>query len=43
MPYPKKCIIRKSLFPGAAEGIEEKFIFVSVDVDFEESIYECIC
>lgn len=43
MPYPEKCIIRKGLFPRTAEGIEEKFIFVSIDVDFEESIYECIC
>lgn len=43
MPYPEKCIIKKGLFPGTAEGIEEKFIFVSIDVDFEESIYGCIC
>ena len=42
MPYPEKCIIRKGLFPATAEGIEDEFVFASIDVDFEESIYECI-
>lgn len=43
MPFPNKCIIRKGLFPVSAEGIEEKFVFVSIDVDFEKSIYDCMC
>lgn len=43
MPYPDKCIIRKGLFPISAQGIEEEFIFVSIDVDFEKSIYDCMC
>lgn len=42
MPYKEKCIIRKGLFPGSARGIEAEFKFVSIDVDFEESIYESL-
>lgn len=43
MPYPKNCIIRKGLFPQTAQGLEEcKYAFVSVDVDLENSIYECL-
>lgn len=42
MPYPEQCIVRKGLFPTTAEGIDEKFVFASIDVDFEKSIYECI-
>lgn len=32
-------IIKQGLFPDSLDGLEEKFIFVSLDVDFEESIY----
>lgn len=43
MPYPKNCIVRKGLFPQTAQGLEEcKYAFVSVDVDLENSIYECL-
>lgn len=42
MPNPEKCIIRKGLFPMTAEGIDDEFIFASIDVDFEKSIYECV-
>ena len=39
MPYPNRCIIRKGLFPQTAAGLEnEKYAFVSIDVDFEKSI-----
>ena len=43
MPHPENCIVRKGLFPTSAEGIDEKFLFVSIDVDFEKSIYESLC
>ena len=32
-------IIKQGLFPASLCGLEEKFCFVSIDVDFEESIY----
>ncbi len=37
MPYPKRVIIRKGFFPDSLEGLEERFAFVSIDVDLEES------
>lgn len=41
MPYPDKCVIKKGLFPQTAAGLENKgYAFVSIDVDFEDSIYE---
>jgi O-methyltransferase len=40
MKYPKNCIIKKGYFPETAKGIEEKFVFVSIDVDLFEPIYE---
>lgn len=33
MPYREKCIVKKGYFPDTAEGMEEKFAFVSIDVD----------
>lgn len=43
MPFPEKCIVKQGLFPATAEGLDEKFVFVSIDVDFEDSIFEGIC
>lgn len=41
MPYPDRCIVRKGLFPETAEDLEdERYAFVSIDVDFEKSILE---
>ena len=40
--FPDKCIIKKGFFPQTAQGIETEFKFVSIDVDFEDSIYESI-
>lgn len=40
MPYPDKIIVRQGFFPETMKGIEEQFAFVSLDMDFEDSIYE---
>lgn len=41
MEYPDSCIVRKGLFPDTAVGLEdERYAFVSIDVDFEKSILE---
>lgn len=37
LPHPEKAVIRPGLFPATAEGIEERFCLVSLDVDLEES------
>lgn len=42
LAFPGKCVIRKGLFPDTAHGIETVFKFVSIDVDFEDSIYASI-
>ena len=44
MPYPEKCVIRKGFFPESIQQEDEceTFAFVSLDVDFRKSMYECI-
>lgn len=37
MKYSENIEIKQGLFPATAEGLEENFAFVSLDVDFEES------
>lgn len=37
MKYLKNVEIRQGIFPATAEGLDEKFSFVSLDVDFEDS------
>lgn len=39
MKYIDNLIIKQGFFPDSLDGLEEKFAFVSIDVDFEESIY----
>jgi len=39
MKFVENCIIRKGYFPETTNGIEEKFVFVSIDVDLYEPIY----
>ncbi|HMK05178.1 MAG TPA: TylF/MycF/NovP-related O-methyltransferase [Ferruginibacter sp.] len=39
MPFREKCIIKQGYFPASAEGMEEEFIFVSIDTDLYEPIY----
>lgn len=40
MKYREKAVIKKGLFPESIGGLETKFVFVSIDVDFEDSIFE---
>lgn len=40
MPHPEKVICKKGLFPESLEGLEDSFAFVSLDVDFEQAIYD---
>jgi O-methyltransferase len=40
MKFPENCIIKKGYFPETAEGIEDSFVFVSIDVDLYEPIYD---
>ncbi len=39
MPYSKKCIPVKGFFPESAKGIDVEFVFVSIDADLYEPIY----
>lgn len=38
--YLENVIIKQGFFPESLNGLEDKFAFVSLDVDFEDSIYE---
>lgn len=40
MEWPESVVIKKGLFPESLEGLDDTFAFVSIDVDFELSIYE---
>lgn len=42
MKYPEMVELRKGLFPETLNGLDERFAFVSIDVDFEKSIYDCL-
>jgi O-methyltransferase len=39
MPFPDKCIPVKGFFPESAKNIEDQFVFVSLDADLFEPIY----
>lgn len=39
MPFPAKCRPVKGFFPESAAGLEDKFVFVSLDADLYEPIY----
>jgi O-methyltransferase len=40
MPYAERCIIKEGYFPETAIGLHEEFVFVSIDADLFEPIYE---
>ncbi|AIY79455.1 methyltransferase [Clostridium botulinum] len=39
MLYKDKCIIKKGYFPDSLNGLEDKFVFVSIDVDLYKPTY----
>jgi O-methyltransferase len=39
MPHKSQCEIKKGFFPNTANGLEEKFVFVSIDTDLFDPIY----
>lgn len=43
MKYPKNCVIKKGFFPDTWQNINEKFVFVSIDFDLYQPIYEGLC
>lgn len=40
MVYKNNIIIKQGLFPESLEGLEDNFAFVSLDCDWEESLYQ---
>lgn len=40
MPFPGQCIIKKGFFPETASGINDSFVFASLDADLYEPIYQ---
>lgn len=42
MKFLDNIVIKQGFFPESLEGMEDNFIFVSIDVDFENSIYESL-
>ncbi|MDR2601623.1 MAG: TylF/MycF family methyltransferase [Spirochaetaceae bacterium] len=39
MKYPNNCIIKKGWFPESGNGVEDRFLFVSIDTDLFEPTY----
>lgn len=39
MPFPKQCIVKAGYFPDTAIGLEDEYVFVSIDTDLYEPIY----
>ena len=39
MKHPENCIVRQGYFPQTAEGLEDEFVFVSIDADLYNPIY----
>ncbi|KAA9039245.1 class I SAM-dependent methyltransferase [Ginsengibacter hankyongi] len=40
MPFPEKCIPVQGFFPESAKNINERFVFISIDADLYEPVYE---
>lgn len=43
MPYPSNCLIYEGYFPESAQGLDEKFCFVNLDLDLYEPTYNGLC
>lgn len=42
MSYQENCIVKKGFFPDTAQGLDENFAFVSIDVDLENAIFNSL-
>jgi O-methyltransferase len=40
MKHPAKCVVKKGYFPETAQDVDEQFVFVSIDPDLYEPIYQ---
>lgn len=40
MPHPGKCILKKGYFPDTAQGLEDTFCFVNLDMDLYQPMLE---
>ena len=40
MPFPEECIIKRGFFPETTTGLDDSFVFVSLDTDLYEPIYQ---
>ncbi|MEO9022493.1 MAG: TylF/MycF/NovP-related O-methyltransferase [Ginsengibacter sp.] len=40
MPFPQQCIIKQGFFPDTTAGIDDSFVFVSLDTDLYAPIYQ---
>lgn len=40
MKTPENCVIRKGYFPDSAIGVDDEFVFVSIDADLYKPIYD---
>ncbi len=40
MPFPGQCIIKKGFFPDTTVDVNDSFVFVSLDTDLYEPIYQ---
>lgn len=43
MKYKENVVINQGLFPSSVNGLEDEFAFVSLDCDWEESLYQGLC
>jgi O-methyltransferase len=39
MPHPQMCVPVKGFFPESARGLEDTFVYVSIDTDLYEPVY----
>lgn len=40
MIYPERCVLKKGYFPDTAEGLEDQFCFVNLDMDLYQPMLE---
>jgi O-methyltransferase len=43
MQYPENVIVKKGYFPETVDGIDEDFVFVSLDMDLYKPMYDGLC